>query len=185
MTTVNRRVLARGEEIQRIIARLAHQMLEPNEAQAGLVLLGVRRGGEALAVRLGQEIERISGRAPALGFLNINFISRRSRQPRVTRVADSRRRRRPHRRSRGRRALYRPYGTLGARRRYRPRPPFGDPALRSGRPRAARAADSARFRRTLYSNELERTRHRLACSAACRIRRGDHPRGRACGYAVA
>ncbi|MGC1381125.1 MAG: bifunctional pyr operon transcriptional regulator/uracil phosphoribosyltransferase PyrR [Candidatus Baltobacteraceae bacterium] len=80
MTTVNRRVLARNEEIQRIIARLAHQIVEPNEAQAGLVLLGVRRGGEALALRLGREIERISGEAPAVGFLNINLY----RDDRVT-----------------------------------------------------------------------------------------------------
>ncbi len=44
------------------------------------MLLGVRRGGEALAERLAAEIERISGRAPALGFLNINLY----RDDRVT-----------------------------------------------------------------------------------------------------
>ena len=75
-----RRVLAQSAEIERIIARLAHQILEPNEASQGLVLLGVRRGGEALAIRLAAEIERISGRAPALGFLNINLY----RDDRVT-----------------------------------------------------------------------------------------------------
>jgi pyrimidine operon attenuation protein / uracil phosphoribosyltransferase len=69
----DRRVLARSSEIERIIARLAHQILEPIEAEQGLVLLGVRRGGEALAVRLAAAIERISGNAPALGFLNINL----------------------------------------------------------------------------------------------------------------
>jgi len=74
------RVLARSAEIERIIARLAHQILEPNDAERGLVLLGVRRGGEALAVRLAVAIERISGRAPALGFLNINLY----RDDRVT-----------------------------------------------------------------------------------------------------
>jgi pyrimidine operon attenuation protein / uracil phosphoribosyltransferase len=72
-TTGDHRVLARGAEIERIIARLAHQILEPNEAAQGLVLLGVRRGGEALAARLAAEIARISGRPPALGFLNINL----------------------------------------------------------------------------------------------------------------
>jgi pyrimidine operon attenuation protein/uracil phosphoribosyltransferase len=70
---VERRVLARSAEIERIVARLAHQILEPIEAEQGLVLLGVRRGGEALACRLAAAIERISGRAPALGFLNINL----------------------------------------------------------------------------------------------------------------
>jgi pyrimidine operon attenuation protein/uracil phosphoribosyltransferase len=74
MTTIDsQRVIARDDEIQRIIARLAHQILEPAEARRGLVLLGVRRGGEALAIRLASEIERISGSAPALGFLNINL----------------------------------------------------------------------------------------------------------------
>ena len=66
-------VLAGSDEIARIIARLAHEIVEPNEAQEGLVILGVRRGGEALAIRLAAEIERISGRKPALGFLNINL----------------------------------------------------------------------------------------------------------------
>jgi pyrimidine operon attenuation protein/uracil phosphoribosyltransferase len=79
-TTATQRVLAHHDEIQRIIARLAHQILEPEEVRRGLVLLGVRRGGEALAMRLAFEIERISGRAPALGFLNINLY----RDDRVT-----------------------------------------------------------------------------------------------------
>jgi pyrimidine operon attenuation protein/uracil phosphoribosyltransferase len=75
-----RRVLVRGDEIGRIVARIAHQILEPDDAQGSLVLLGVRRGGEALASRLAAEIERISGTAPVLGFLNINLY----RDDRVT-----------------------------------------------------------------------------------------------------
>lgn len=71
--TAAQRVLARGDEISRIISRLAHQIVEPNDVQRGLVLLGVRRGGEALAIRIAAEIERIAGRAPALGFVNINL----------------------------------------------------------------------------------------------------------------
>jgi pyrimidine operon attenuation protein/uracil phosphoribosyltransferase len=67
------RVLLRSDEVGRVIARLAHQILEPDEAQSGLVLLGVRRGGEALAIRLAEELERIGERAPALGFLNIDL----------------------------------------------------------------------------------------------------------------
>ena len=78
--TTAHRVLARSAEIARMIARLAHQIVEPNEAVEGVVLLGVRRGGEALAIRLAAEIERIAGRAPALGFLNINLY----RDDRVT-----------------------------------------------------------------------------------------------------
>lgn len=73
MNATEGRVLIGSDEIARVIARLAHQIVEPVDAQASLMLLGVRRGGETLAVRLAGEIERISGQAPALGFLNINL----------------------------------------------------------------------------------------------------------------
>ena len=74
------RTLLGAQEIERVIARLAHQILEPEDAQGKLVLLGVRRGGEALAHRLAAEIARIRGRSPELGFLNINLY----RDDRVT-----------------------------------------------------------------------------------------------------
>ena len=79
-TTDKRRLLIRSDEIARIVARLAQQILEPEDAQQGVVLLGIRRGGEALASRLAGEIARVSGRAPSLGFLNINLY----RDDRVT-----------------------------------------------------------------------------------------------------
>ncbi len=63
-----------SDEIRRIIARLAHQILEPDDAQRGLVLLGIRRGGEALAHAAGRRRSSESAAAaPALGFLNINL----------------------------------------------------------------------------------------------------------------
>jgi pyrimidine operon attenuation protein/uracil phosphoribosyltransferase len=71
--TAKRRVLLKAEEIDRTIARLAHEILEPQAAQEGLVLIGVRRGGEALALRLAEKIAKIRGREPAVGFLNINL----------------------------------------------------------------------------------------------------------------
>lgn len=72
-STVKRRVLVGAAEIDRIVARLAHQILEPQDAQDGLYLIGIRRGGEALAQRIAAQVERISGRKPPLGFLNINL----------------------------------------------------------------------------------------------------------------
>lgn len=72
-STVKRRVLVGAAEIERIVARLAHQILEPEDAQNGLYLIGIRRGGEALAQRVAERIERISGLRPPLGFLNINL----------------------------------------------------------------------------------------------------------------
>lgn len=73
MRTAQGRVLIGSDEIARTIARLAHQILEPADAQNGVMLIGIRRGGEALAHRLATQIERISGKAPSLGFLNINL----------------------------------------------------------------------------------------------------------------
>ncbi len=73
VSVAKRRVLVGAAEIDRILARLAHQILEPEEAQNGLCLIGIRRGGEALAQRIAGYIERISGRRPPLGFLNINL----------------------------------------------------------------------------------------------------------------
>ncbi len=72
-STLKRRVLIGAPEIDRIVARLAHQILEPDDAQQALYLIGIRRGGEALAQRVAEQIERISARKPPLGFLNINL----------------------------------------------------------------------------------------------------------------
>jgi pyrimidine operon attenuation protein/uracil phosphoribosyltransferase len=71
--TLKQRSLLSAEEIDRAIARLAHQILEPEEAQSGLVLIGIRRGGETLARRLAAKIGEIAGHPPSLGFLNINL----------------------------------------------------------------------------------------------------------------
>ena len=68
-----RRTLMSADEIERAIARMAYQIVEPEDAQTGLLLLGIRRGGEILARRLAARIGEITGRAPALGFLNINL----------------------------------------------------------------------------------------------------------------
>jgi pyrimidine operon attenuation protein/uracil phosphoribosyltransferase len=71
--TAKGRVLIAADEIDRTIARLAHEIVEPTQAQSGLLLVGIRRGGEALAIRIAGKIGAILGREPALGFLNINL----------------------------------------------------------------------------------------------------------------
>jgi len=67
------RVLLSSQQIDRAVARLAHQIVEPDDAHDGLVLLGIRRGGEVLARRLVTKIAEISGARPGIGFLNINL----------------------------------------------------------------------------------------------------------------
>ncbi len=68
-----KRQLIGAAEIERIVARLAHQILEPGGAPESLYLIGIRRGGESLAGRIAAQIEHIGGRRPALGFVNINL----------------------------------------------------------------------------------------------------------------
>jgi pyrimidine operon attenuation protein/uracil phosphoribosyltransferase len=71
--TARRRVLMSASAVERAVSRMAHQILEPEDAQTGLVVIGIRRGGEALARRLVSEIAQIGAEAPGLGFLNINL----------------------------------------------------------------------------------------------------------------
>jgi pyrimidine operon attenuation protein / uracil phosphoribosyltransferase len=68
-----RRVLMSPASIERAVSRMAPQIIEPEEAQSGLVVIGIRRGGESLARRLVNEITAITSEAPGLGFLNINL----------------------------------------------------------------------------------------------------------------
>lgn len=71
--TAKRRVVLGAEEIDRTIARLAAEIVEPKAAQNGLVIVGVRRGGEALAARIAQRVAGILKREVAVGYLNINL----------------------------------------------------------------------------------------------------------------
>ena len=73
LETLRERTLMSAPQIDRMIARIAHQILEPEDAQDGVVLIGIRRGGEQLARRLAAKVEEISGLRPGLGFLNINL----------------------------------------------------------------------------------------------------------------
>ena len=73
LEALRERTLMSAPQIDRIIARLAHQIVEPEDAQQGVVLIGIRRGGEQLARRLAAKIEEISGNKPGIGFLNINL----------------------------------------------------------------------------------------------------------------
>jgi pyrimidine operon attenuation protein/uracil phosphoribosyltransferase len=68
-----RRVLMSPDEVERAIARMAHQIVEPEDVQGGLLLIGIRRGGESLARRLASKIAEIRGSVPELGFLNVNL----------------------------------------------------------------------------------------------------------------
>jgi pyrimidine operon attenuation protein/uracil phosphoribosyltransferase len=70
---LRQRGLMSAKQIDRVLARMAHEIIEPEDAEHGIVLLGIRRGGENLATRLAERIAEISGEKPALGFLNVNL----------------------------------------------------------------------------------------------------------------
>ena len=73
LEALRQRTLMTAKQIDRVLARMAHEIIEPEDAQDGLVLVGVRRGGENVAYRLADRIAEISGERPALGFLNVNL----------------------------------------------------------------------------------------------------------------
>jgi pyrimidine operon attenuation protein / uracil phosphoribosyltransferase len=73
LEALRERTLMSAQQIDRVVARIAHQILEPDDAQQGVVLIGIRRGGEQFARRLATDVETISGLRPGLGFLNINL----------------------------------------------------------------------------------------------------------------
>ncbi|MCC7110115.1 MAG: bifunctional pyr operon transcriptional regulator/uracil phosphoribosyltransferase PyrR [Deltaproteobacteria bacterium] len=76
-----RRVLDRGD-VQRVLARLAHEIVDRAAADARgplgldpatLAIVGVRTGGAHLATRLAAQIGEITGRAPPVGLLDITL----------------------------------------------------------------------------------------------------------------
>ena len=59
--------------LQRALSRMAHEIVERNEAVNDIVVVGVQRGGVHLAKRLAAQLEQISGQAVPAGTLDVNF----------------------------------------------------------------------------------------------------------------
>ncbi|HEV2879557.1 MAG TPA: bifunctional pyr operon transcriptional regulator/uracil phosphoribosyltransferase PyrR [Candidatus Eremiobacteraceae bacterium] len=72
-TLKEKRVVLSSAALQRTIERLAQSIIEPNGATDGLVLIGIRKGGENFARRIHAEIKKRSGVALPIGFLNITI----------------------------------------------------------------------------------------------------------------
>jgi pyrimidine operon attenuation protein/uracil phosphoribosyltransferase len=62
-----------ASEIERTLIRLAHQIIEKNNGALNLGLVGIKRRGVPLAVRLGNLIAGIEKKAVDTGVLDINF----------------------------------------------------------------------------------------------------------------
>lgn len=59
-----------GEDMNRIITRLAHEILEKNRGSENLVLVGLRTRGAYLATRISSKIKQIEGKSIPTGFLD-------------------------------------------------------------------------------------------------------------------
>jgi pyrimidine operon attenuation protein/uracil phosphoribosyltransferase len=62
-----------SEQIERIVRRMAGEIAESHRGVEGLMLVGIRTRGVPLAEALADEIERLEGRRPPLGTLDITL----------------------------------------------------------------------------------------------------------------
>jgi pyrimidine operon attenuation protein/uracil phosphoribosyltransferase len=69
----NKKVVMDAAGIDRVLARIAYEILERNKGVEDLVLVGIRTGGVFLAKRLRKNIARIEGVTVPLGILDITF----------------------------------------------------------------------------------------------------------------
>lgn len=59
--------------IRRALTRIAHEIIERNKGVEDVVLIGIRRRGVPLALRLAENIQAIEGSAVPVGFLDITL----------------------------------------------------------------------------------------------------------------
>jgi pyrimidine operon attenuation protein/uracil phosphoribosyltransferase len=78
------------KDIDRILARMAHEILEKNKGTKDLCLVGIQRGGVHLAKRLAGKIKGIEGAEIPVGSLDIAFyrddLNIRKEQPLIRRT---------------------------------------------------------------------------------------------------
>jgi pyrimidine operon attenuation protein/uracil phosphoribosyltransferase len=67
----NKNILLREEEMQRVIQRMAHEIVEKNGGSDALALVGIRTRGAYLARRVARRIEELTGAAPGVGIINV------------------------------------------------------------------------------------------------------------------
>ena len=75
----------------RALMRISHEITEKNKGVTGVVLVGIRRRGEPIARRIGDNIRRIEESEVPVGSIDIRFyrddLSRETELPRVERAA--------------------------------------------------------------------------------------------------
>ena len=66
-------LLMSPEQMLRAIKRMTHEILERNESNKGLIIMGIRRRGVPLAERIADYLERVEGNPVQVGSLDITF----------------------------------------------------------------------------------------------------------------
>jgi pyrimidine operon attenuation protein/uracil phosphoribosyltransferase len=69
---VSRQVLS-ADDVRRAITRIAHEIAERNHGTAGLVVVGLQRGGVWMASTLAEALRRIGEDAVPIGTLDVSF----------------------------------------------------------------------------------------------------------------
>lgn len=69
---MEQRVLLEGEEIQRILNRMAHEIVEKSDAIQELALIGIRSRGAHLVRRIAKKIETLTSSALSVGIIDIS-----------------------------------------------------------------------------------------------------------------
>lgn len=64
----------RSDDVNRATTRIAHEVIERNRGIEGVVIVGLQRGGVWLAELVVEAIERIEGRRPPLGRLDVSLF---------------------------------------------------------------------------------------------------------------
>ncbi len=88
---VARAKLLDGDDISRILKRVAHEILEKNRGASDIALVGIRTRGVFLARRIAKLIGEIEGREPDVGVLDVSMyrddvVARKASPVGVTRI---------------------------------------------------------------------------------------------------
>ena len=62
-----------SEGVRRALTRIAHEIVERNKGTSDLRLIGIRTRGIPLAERISQNIEKVEGEAPPVGYVDITL----------------------------------------------------------------------------------------------------------------
>ncbi len=73
MTPKIKATILNQKDVQRIVTRLAHEILEKNRGVENLVIVGIQTRGAHLAKRISKKIEEIEGAEIPTGFLDVTL----------------------------------------------------------------------------------------------------------------